>query len=146
MSFISSAAGAVTLDGRSGGLGNAADKRIFGLARDLSDVILVAARYGPGGTVRRIVALINQQAGMDGVARGVYTTLRGTTYPQLYYLPDGGGTTLRSAMLSRALPDHVEVPSLQPGDYTLIAHPHSPAQPYRGSRRSTTSATRRTST
>ena len=69
------------------------------------------------------------------MARGVYTTLRGTTYPQLYYLPDGGGTTLRSAMLSRALPDHVKVPSLQPGDYTLIAHPHSPAQLYRGSRR-----------
>ncbi|MBA3250069.1 MAG: dihydrofolate reductase family protein [Geodermatophilaceae bacterium] len=42
-SFISSADGAVTLDGRSGGLGNAADKRVFGLARDLADVILVGA-------------------------------------------------------------------------------------------------------
>jgi len=42
-SFISSADGAVTLDGRSGGLGNAADKEIFGLARDLADVILVGA-------------------------------------------------------------------------------------------------------
>lgn len=43
VSFISSADGAVTLNGRSGGLGNAADKRIFGLGRDLSDVILVGA-------------------------------------------------------------------------------------------------------
>lgn len=42
-SFISSADGAVTLDGRSGGLGNAADKAIFGLGRDLADVILVGA-------------------------------------------------------------------------------------------------------
>jgi len=42
-SFISSADGAVTLDGHSGGLGNAADKEIFGLARDLADVILVGA-------------------------------------------------------------------------------------------------------
>lgn len=42
-SFISSADGAVTLDGHSAGLGNAADKEIFGLARDLADVILVGA-------------------------------------------------------------------------------------------------------
>lgn len=42
-SFITSVDGAVTLDGRSAGLGNAADKAIFGLGRDLADVILVAA-------------------------------------------------------------------------------------------------------
>lgn len=42
-SFISSADGAVTLAGRSGGLGNAADRRVFALLRDLSDVILVGA-------------------------------------------------------------------------------------------------------
>ncbi len=42
-SFISSADGAVTLAGRAGGLGNAADRRVFALLRDLSDVILVGA-------------------------------------------------------------------------------------------------------
>jgi riboflavin biosynthesis pyrimidine reductase len=52
-SFVSSADGAATVDGRSGGLGTAADRRILALLRDLSDVILVGAgtaraeRYGP---------------------------------------------------------------------------------------------------
>jgi riboflavin biosynthesis pyrimidine reductase len=45
--FVSSVDGAVTVDGRSGGLGNAADRRLFALLRDLCDVILVGA-----GTVR----------------------------------------------------------------------------------------------
>lgn len=43
VSFIGSADGAVTLNGRAGDLGNAADRRVFGLLRDLSDVILVGA-------------------------------------------------------------------------------------------------------
>lgn len=42
-SFISSTDGAVSLDGRAGGLGNASDRAVFGLLRDLSDVILVGA-------------------------------------------------------------------------------------------------------
>lgn len=42
-SFVSSADGAVTVDGRSGGLGGPADTRVFGLLRDLSDVIIVGA-------------------------------------------------------------------------------------------------------
>ncbi len=45
--MVSSADGAVTLEGRSGGLSGAADREIFALLRSLSDVILVGA-----GTVR----------------------------------------------------------------------------------------------
>jgi riboflavin biosynthesis pyrimidine reductase len=45
--FVASADGAVSLDGVSGGLSAPADKRIFGLLRDLADVVLVGA-----GTVR----------------------------------------------------------------------------------------------
>ncbi|MBA3523692.1 MAG: dihydrofolate reductase family protein, partial [Geodermatophilaceae bacterium] len=51
-SFISSADGAVSIGGRAGGLGNASDRAVFGLLRDLADVILVGAgtaraeRYG----------------------------------------------------------------------------------------------------
>jgi len=45
--FVTSADGAGTLDGRSGGLSPPADKRVFGLLRDLADVVLVGA-----GTVR----------------------------------------------------------------------------------------------
>jgi riboflavin biosynthesis pyrimidine reductase len=47
VNFVSSADGAVTLKGFSGGLGGPGDRRIFQLLRDLADVILVAA-----GTVR----------------------------------------------------------------------------------------------
>jgi riboflavin biosynthesis pyrimidine reductase len=47
VNFVSSADGAVTLKGVSGGLGGPGDRRLFQLMRDLADVILVAA-----GTVR----------------------------------------------------------------------------------------------
>jgi riboflavin biosynthesis pyrimidine reductase len=47
MNFVSSADGAVTEDGRSGGLSGSADKRVFGILRRLCDVVLVGA-----GTVR----------------------------------------------------------------------------------------------
>ncbi len=47
VNFVSSADGAVTLEGASGGLGSPGDRRIFQLLRDLAGVILVAA-----GTVR----------------------------------------------------------------------------------------------
>lgn len=47
VNFVSSADGAVTVDGVSGGLSHPADKRVFMMGRDLADVILVGA-----GTVR----------------------------------------------------------------------------------------------
>ncbi|MFL6145558.1 MAG: pyrimidine reductase family protein [Labedaea sp.] len=43
VNFVSSADGAITVEGRSSGLGGAGDKRIFGLGRDLADVILAGA-------------------------------------------------------------------------------------------------------
>jgi 5-amino-6-(5-phosphoribosylamino)uracil reductase len=47
VNFVSSADGAVAVDGRSGGLGGEADRRVFGLLRRLAQVVLVGA-----GTVR----------------------------------------------------------------------------------------------
>lgn len=47
VNFVSSADGAATLDGRSGGLGNAADQHLLGLLRQLADVLVVGA-----GTLR----------------------------------------------------------------------------------------------
>jgi len=53
VNFVASADGAARLDGRSGGLGTAGDRRILGLLRDLCDVVLVGAGtarvegYGP---------------------------------------------------------------------------------------------------
>lgn len=43
VNFISSADGAVSLGGRSGGLGDANDKKVFQLGRALADVVLVGA-------------------------------------------------------------------------------------------------------
>ena len=47
VNFVSSVDGAVSVDGRSGGLGSEADKAVFGLLRELAEVVLVGA-----GTVR----------------------------------------------------------------------------------------------
>jgi 5-amino-6-(5-phosphoribosylamino)uracil reductase len=47
VNFVASADGAVTVDGRSGGLGSDGDRRVFGLLRRLADVVLAGA-----GTVR----------------------------------------------------------------------------------------------
>ena len=47
MNFIASLDGAATRDGRSGGLGDAADRRVFDLLRRLADAVIVGA-----GTVR----------------------------------------------------------------------------------------------
>ncbi|RWZ64506.1 pyrimidine reductase family protein [Labedella populi] len=47
VNFVSSVDGAVTVDGLSGGLGSAADRRVFDLLRVACDVVVVAA-----GTVR----------------------------------------------------------------------------------------------
>lgn len=48
LNFVASIDGAVTRDGLSGGLSDAADRRVFDLLRRLADVVLVAA-----GTVRK---------------------------------------------------------------------------------------------
>ncbi|QLY29337.1 pyrimidine reductase family protein [Nocardia huaxiensis] len=47
VNFVTSIDGAVTVDGRSGGLGTPADKTVFRILRDLADVVVVGA-----GTVR----------------------------------------------------------------------------------------------
>jgi len=41
VNFVASLDGAVSVDGRSGGLGNAADKTVFHLLRELAEVVLV---------------------------------------------------------------------------------------------------------
>jgi 5-amino-6-(5-phosphoribosylamino)uracil reductase len=47
VNFVASLDGAVTVDGRSGGLGSPADNKVFHLLRELAEVVLVGA-----GTVR----------------------------------------------------------------------------------------------
>lgn len=61
--MVASADGAAFLDGRSGGLSSAADRRLFGLLRGLADVVLVGAgtarteKYSPARHREELAAL-----------------------------------------------------------------------------------------
>jgi riboflavin biosynthesis pyrimidine reductase len=69
VNFVSSIDGAVTIDGKSGGLGGDADRRVFDILRRLCDVVLVAA-----GTVRKegYGAMVLDDAAVDArVALGL---------------------------------------------------------------------------
>jgi riboflavin biosynthesis pyrimidine reductase len=48
LNMIASVDGATALAGASGGLGGAADRRLFSLLRSLADTVLVAAEAGSG--------------------------------------------------------------------------------------------------
>lgn len=72
VNFVSSIDGAVTVDGASAGLGSPADKQVFGLLRELADVIVVGA-----GTVRAENyggARISDEGRRWRLARGVTPT------------------------------------------------------------------------
>ncbi|MCP2095518.1 MULTISPECIES: pyrimidine reductase family protein [Actinosynnema] len=56
VNFVASADGAMTVDGRSGGLGGAADQKVFALGRDLADVVLVGAGTASAEGYRGVVA------------------------------------------------------------------------------------------
>jgi riboflavin biosynthesis pyrimidine reductase len=72
LNMISSVDGATTLGGVSGGLGSAADKRVFATLRSLADVVLVAAgtmraeHYGPSTTP---IAVVTHKASLDWESR-----------------------------------------------------------------------------
>jgi len=62
LNMISSVDGSTALDGRSGGLGGPADRKVFAALRSLADVVLVAAgtvraeNYGPGSLPIAVVS------------------------------------------------------------------------------------------
>jgi riboflavin biosynthesis pyrimidine reductase len=62
LNMISSVDGATALEGRSGGLGGPADRKVFGALRSLADIVLVAAgtvraeNYGPGNVPIAVVS------------------------------------------------------------------------------------------
>ena len=72
LNMISSIDGATTLNGVSGGLGGAGDKRVFVTLRSLADVVLVAAgtvraeHYGPSSTP---IAVVTRTAHLDWDSR-----------------------------------------------------------------------------
>jgi len=68
VNMISSVDGATAVTGVSGGLGGAADKRLFGVLRSLADMVLVAAgtmrteRYGPASLP---IAVVTRSCQLD---------------------------------------------------------------------------------
>jgi riboflavin biosynthesis pyrimidine reductase len=69
VNFVSSVDGAASVEGRSGGLGGAADRRVFDLLRRLCDVVLVAS-----GTVKQEgygAMVVDAESVADRVARGL---------------------------------------------------------------------------
>jgi 5-amino-6-(5-phosphoribosylamino)uracil reductase len=69
VNFISSLDGAATVQGRSGGLGDDNDKRIFLLGRELCDVILVGAATTVAEKYRGVSR--EEMAGVDRAALGL---------------------------------------------------------------------------
>lgn len=88
--FVSSVDGAVSVDGRSAGLGSPADKQIYLLGRDLADVVLVGA-----GTVlvegyrgARPSAQRRERLGLPPELPIAVVTARGTLTPELPLFTD----------------------------------------------------------
>ncbi|HZG91619.1 MAG TPA: pyrimidine reductase family protein [Pseudonocardia sp.] len=81
VNFVSSADGAVSVQGRSGGLGGPADRRVFGVLRELAEVVLVGAgtartedyrgarRPTRGGHAPPPIAVVTGSADLDPRAR-----------------------------------------------------------------------------
>jgi 5-amino-6-(5-phosphoribosylamino)uracil reductase len=126
VNFVSSADGAVTVDGRSGGLGDDADRAVFGLLRELAEVVLVGAgtvraedyrgarRPTRGRTAPPPIAVVTGSADLDPAAR-LFTDTR---VPPLV-LTTAGAPGQRRERLAAAGADVVVLPDLDPP--TLLA-------------------------
>ncbi|MFZ2527958.1 MAG: pyrimidine reductase family protein [Rhodococcus sp. (in: high G+C Gram-positive bacteria)] len=93
VNFVSSLDGAVAIDGRSGGLGTPADKKIFGLLRELAEVIVVGAgtaRSENYGGARTSPALRERRAatGLPEIAPIVVVTATGDLDPGMRLFTD----------------------------------------------------------
>ena len=120
--FVTSADGAVTVQGRSGALGGAADRRVFGVLRALADVVLVGAgtvRTEDYGGARRPargreapppIAVVTGSAALDPGAR-LFTD---TVVPPIV-LTSPAAPADRRASLAAAGADVAVLPELTPG-------------------------------
>ncbi|MGW0026508.1 pyrimidine reductase family protein [Rhodococcus sp. NPDC003383] len=93
VNFVSSLDGAVAVDGRSGGLGTPADKKVFGMLRELAEVIVVGAGTARGenyGGARTSPALRERRAaaGLPEIAPVVVVTASGDLDPQMRLFTD----------------------------------------------------------
>jgi len=111
VNYVSSADGAVTVDGLSAGLTNTADQRVFRLGRDLSDVVLV----GAGTAVRegfegfRADALMTERRQRHGLSDGPPPIAVVTSGPSL--VPDAPVLSAPSAQTIVLTCDAAPLPS-----------------------------------
>lgn len=122
VNFVSSADGAVSVDGTSGGLGSPADKRVFGVLRELAEVVLVGAgtaraedyrgaRKPTRGTDRPPpIAVVTGSAALDPAAK-LFTD---TVTPPIV-LTTADAPAARREALAGAGADVAVLPDLSPG-------------------------------
>jgi riboflavin biosynthesis pyrimidine reductase len=108
VNFVTSADGAVSVEGRSGGLASAADRRVFGILRRLADVVLAGAgtvRAENYGGARRPslgrdtpppIAVVTGSADLDPVSR-LFTD---TTVPPIILTLDTAPAQRRDALVA----------------------------------------------
>lgn len=106
VNFVSSIDGAVTVDGLSGGLGSDGDRRVFGILRELADVVLVGAgtaraedyrgarRPTRGTETPPPIAVVTGSGGLDPQAR-LFTD---TDTPPIVLTTAGSDTARRDAL------------------------------------------------
>jgi 5-amino-6-(5-phosphoribosylamino)uracil reductase len=120
VNFVASLDGAVTVDGRSGGLGTSADKKVFHLLRELAEVVLVGAgtvrteKYNGvqrtrGRDIPPPIAVVTGRADLDPVS-ALFTD---TVVPPLILTTESAPAN-RRAVLADAGGDVVVLPRLTP--------------------------------
>ncbi len=142
VNFVSSLDGAVAVDGRSGGLGTPADKQVFGLLRELADVILVGAgtaRTENYGGARTSEALRERRAaaGLSPVPPIAVVTASGNLDPGMRLFTDTvvPPIVFTSARCPRRSVAHLPMPVqtyASSPTTTSVAKPLSPPWPEQG--------------
>lgn len=125
VNFVSSLDGAVAVDGHSAGLGTPADKRVFGLLRELADAIVVGAgtaraeNYGGARTSDERAAR-RRSVGLSAVPPVVVVTASGRLDPSSRLFTD---TSVPPLILTseRADADHLTHLRAAGGDVEIVA-------------------------
>ncbi|MFE3193139.1 pyrimidine reductase family protein [Nocardia sp. NPDC059240] len=129
VNFVTSIDGAVSVDGRSGGLGTPADHKVFALLRDLADVIVVGAgtaraeNYGAAHTDSELRRRLHRE-GLGGDAQGTpppiaVVTARAALDPASRLFTDTGARPI--VFTTAAAPDDSKKRLIDAGAEVIVA-------------------------